>query len=207
MSENVTKTSEQKPFVERIRRWYRGLPDKKRYLEFITALLTIPVLLTVLMGNLSNIQKQKTADVSPTHSVTTTVVETHTPSPRLLNTEGTPSSTPTPATVAACTREVGPMEILYPEENVTISENPVCLELSKQNPQYCAVVWSYRINGSSWSAYTDRAICMYGLDAGKKTLDLRIKSIASGDEVLLKRTFTVFGAPTPTQATSSATVQ
>ncbi len=205
MSENVTRTSEQKPVVERIRRWYRGLPDKKRYLEFVTALLTIPVLLTVLLGNLSNIQKQKTADTTPTSSVTPTVAVTHTPSPRLQNTEATQS--PTPTTVAACTREVGPMEILYPEENVTISENPVCLELSKQNPQYCAVVWSYRINGSSWSAYTDRAICMYGLDAGKKTLDLRIKSIASGDEVILNRIFTVLGDPTPTQATTSATVQ
>lgn len=205
MSENATRTSEEKPVIERIRRWYRGLPDKKRYLEFVTALLTIPVLLTVLLGNLSNIQKQKTADTTPTPSVTTTVAVTHTPSPRLQNTEGTQS--PTPTTVAACIREVGPMEILYPEENVTISENPVCLELSKQKPQYCAVVWSYRINGSSWSAYTDRAICMYGLDAGRKTLDLRIKSIASGDEVILKRTFTVLGDPTPTQATSSATVQ
>lgn len=205
MTETGNKSSEQKPVVERVRRWYRALPDKKRYLEFVTALLTIPVLLTVLLGNVSNIQKQKNNDLTPTPSISAAVLITNTPTPWLQNTGET--QTPTPTSVALCKREVGPMEILYPEENASISENPICLELSKQDPQYCAVVWSYRINGSAWSAYTDRAICMYGLDAGKKTLDLRIKSIASGDEEILKRTFTVLRDPTPTQASSSASLQ
>ena len=54
--------------LEKIKKWYRNLPDKKRYLEFITALLTIPVLLTVLWSNLNNLQ-QKGAVPTPTSAV------------------------------------------------------------------------------------------------------------------------------------------
>ena len=57
----------QMPLTEKARQWYRALPDKKRYLEFITAFLSIPVLITVLISNVSNLQNTKKPEtVSPT---------------------------------------------------------------------------------------------------------------------------------------------
>ena len=49
---------------EKIKKWYRAMPDKKRYIEFITALLTIPVLLTVLITNLSNIRQNNNKPIA-----------------------------------------------------------------------------------------------------------------------------------------------
>lgn len=51
--------------IEKLKRWYRAMPDKKRYLEFVTALLTIPVLLTVMISNILSLQ-QKNAAPTPT---------------------------------------------------------------------------------------------------------------------------------------------
>ena len=189
------------PTIERIKKWYRRLPDKKRYLEFITAFLTIPVLLTVLLNNISNIQKQQVMP-SPTPAPTEAITKNVTPT-KIVTITATVSATPTPA--SECLKQIGPIEIVYPEENDSLNANPICLDIVRQTNQYCGVVWSYRINGSGWSAYTDKSICMYGLEPGVKNLELRVKSIISSDEIILKRTFTAAG-PTPTPATQSATV-
>lgn len=186
--------------------WYRGLPDKKRYLEFITALLTIPVLLTVLLSNLTNLQNQKNKEApTPTPSqpsIITVVSPSQPPDSALSDTlQATPSPTITPT--AQCKPEVGPISIVSPDENDTVTGDPICLDISRTNSNYCSVVWSYRINGSSWSTYTGNSICMFGLSPGPKTLDLRIKSIVSNDEEVLTRHFAV-GGSTPTPATSSA---
>ena len=189
--------------TEKIKRWYRALPDKKRYLEFITALLTIPVLLTVLLNNVSSFQKQNVQ--TPTPVITQAIMSTATPLP-LKETIST-TQTVTPTQTVECIKEVGPMEILYPTEQDAVSGNPICIEISKQRPNYCSVVWSYRINGGGWSNYTDRTICMYGLSPGVKNMELRIKSIVSGDELILKRSFTVPGEASPTPATTSSQLQ
>ena len=65
-------------FLEKTKRWYRALPDKKRYLEFITALLTIPVLLTVAISNVMNLRQNK---ATPTPAITTTAAVAVTPTP------------------------------------------------------------------------------------------------------------------------------
>lgn len=188
--------------IDKVRRWYRRLPDKKRYLEFITAFLTIPVLLTVLLSNVSNLQNQKKAEPTPT-PISTPMVNTPAPTTRVTPIDPTPTNTPS----AQCTPGVGPIEIVYPEENSTVSDDPVCLDIPRQGGNYCSVVWSYRINGSNWSNYTDREVCMYGLSPGTKQLDLRVKSIVSGEEKILRRSFTVAGATaTPTPATQSGTL-
>lgn len=104
--------------VDNIKDWYRALPDKKRYLEFFSAFLTIPVLATVLLTNLNNLQNKNTAPVptpqipapvitiiqpslppatSPTPTTNPTV--TPTPTPTLTPTP-TPTATPTPTPVA-----------------------------------------------------------------------------------------------------------
>lgn len=189
--------------IERLRKWYRALPDKKQYLEVITAFLTIPVLLTVLLSNVSNLQNQKrTALPTPTpviEKITVTPVQT-TPTPTV-----TPTVSPTPN--AQCVKEVGPIDISYPTQGATITGDPVCLTITRSGSNYCSVLWSYSINGSMWSAYTDGTICMYGLAPGVKNLQLRVESAVSSDSTVLQRTFTVAGnpSPTPTIATSSAT--
>lgn len=191
--------------ISRTKHWYRSLPDKKRYLEFVTAFLSIPVLLTVLINNVSTLKHQsapvneptptQTIIYFPTVNDTQTNTQTENPTPK-------PQSTP----VGQCTPGIGPVDIAYPDDGETVTSDPVCLDITRQSNEYCAVVWSYRINNSAWSDYTDRSICMYGLTDGKKQLDLRIKSIVSGEERVIRRTFTVEGhsSPTPT-STASAT--
>jgi len=192
----------------RIRRWYRGLPDKKRYLELITAFLTIPVLLSVLFSNVTNLRSQKTKETTPEPAqpaVITIVQPNQTPVP---GESATPKTTPSPSATpgAQCKPEVGPISIVSPEEKDIVTGDPICLDISRTKKDYCSVVWSYRINGGAWSAYTGNSICMFGLNPGPKTLDLRIKSIVSDDEEVLTRRFTVNGN-TPTPATSSGSTQ
>jgi len=196
---------------ERLKKWYRGLPGKKQYLEFITAFLTIPVLLTVLLSNVSNLQNQKkpSTTTAPTPIIEKIVV-TQPAANTSLNESPTPTptATPTPTPGPECTQLVGPIEITYPTEGSTVSDDPVCFTITRQGQNYCSVVWSYRINGGSWSGYTNNSICMYGLTPGVKTLDLRVNSIVSNDSTMLTRTFSVAGTPTPTPtvATSSGTL-
>jgi hypothetical protein len=185
--------------IEKIKKWYRKLPDKKRYLEFITALLTIPVLLTVLLSNVSNLNRQKEV---PTPTVTQTPIHVVTPTSTPLI-SSTPSSTPT----QECIKQVGPIEIAYPTEATTITKDPVCLDIARTGQNYCSVVWSYRINGGTWSDYTNTSICMYGLPPGVKNLELRVQSVISGDATILRRTFTIAGPSiSPPPASASGTL-
>lgn len=185
---------------------YQDLPDKKRYVEFISAILTVPVLLTVVVSNILNIQKQNQHEAKadfPTPTIeqnrpltVSLVVPTSQTTPVPSPTENPPAASPTSA---ECKKEVGPIEITSPKENETVSGDPVNLDITRSDSgDYCAVVWSYRINSGSWSDYNDKSISIYNLSAGKKTVDLRVKSIASGNETVLTRNFNVAGTPSPT---------
>jgi hypothetical protein len=193
---------------ERLRKWYQAMPDKKRYLEFFTALLTIPVLLTVLLSNISNLQNSKnTTKATPTPTMSTPSPSTAPVDKPSITPVITTSPTPTPG--PECIKQIGPVSIVYPTEGAIVNTNPVCLEIARQGQNYCSVVWSYRINGGTWSDYTNSIICMYGLTPGVKNLDLRVNSIVSTDNTILQRTFTVAGntlTPTPTIASSSGTL-
>jgi hypothetical protein len=200
---------------DKIKHWWTVLPDKKKYIEFFTALLTVPVLLTVLISNINSLKTNQKTAIAPTPTpgqITPPVITiiqkenpTSTPTP-------TPNVTPTPG---QCNSAVGPVNITSPADNEVVNTNPVCINISYNQGNYCAVVWSYRINGGSWSDFTDKSICLYNLPPGTENLELQVKSVASSNEVLLNRTFTVSGTaatPTPTQtqsqsATSSATAQ
>lgn len=205
MQEESPDNTNNESYVEKVKHWYRALPEKKRYLEFITALLSIPVLLTVVISNVLSLQSR---NQTPTPTATPQVSTTSIPTPRLtviptgINTEPSPTATPS----LQCKKEIGPIEIAYPEENSMISTDPVCLDIVREGTDYCAVVWSYRINGSAWSDYTDKSICMYGLPPGEKKLELRVKSIVTGTETILRRTFTI-PSPTPTAAPTSTVTQ
>ncbi|MGI5827646.1 MAG: hypothetical protein ACOX6V_01335 [Patescibacteria group bacterium] len=206
---------------EKVTNWYKDLPEKKRYLEFISAVLSIGVMLTVIVNNVDNINSRKSLQNAPDK-------DKPTPTPQVIRVEvdknnseseaeakstQTPSVSPkpTPEPTAApkdvCKKEVGPIEIVYPEENEVISSDPVCIDISHKREEYCAVVWAYRINGSNWSDYTDKSICLYNVTPGEKLFELRVKSIVSGDEILLKRRFTVEGRNPESSPESSPSAQ
>ncbi len=88
------------PLVQ-TKEFIKKLPDKKAHLEFIAALLTIPVLITVLLTNLGNLQTKKSI-VTPTSTQPTPIIEKQpviiiqgTGSPTSV-VSPTPTSTPTP---------------------------------------------------------------------------------------------------------------
>jgi hypothetical protein len=187
--------------LEKVKTWYRGLPDKKRYIEFITALLTVPVLLTVLISNISNINSNKKTEekVTPTIAVSPTE-KIITITERIVEKEAsaTPTFTPTPTTPKECKKEVGPVRISSPAEGQLMNNNPVCISVNYQTGEYCSVVWSYRLDDGDWSEFTDKEICLYNMEVGPKSLELRVKSTQSDDEVSLIRNFYYKSKEAPT---------
>src|SRR3989344_2884723 len=175
-------------FIIKIRDWFVKLPDKKRYFELITAFLSIPVLLSVILVNYLNIQERQKDDATPSPTpAVITIIERPTSQQEI---KSTPEPTVSGSTIQ-CEPEIGPIEITSPAENENVSDNPLCISIIRENPnnKYCSVVWSHRINNSSWSNFTDREICLYNMDSGTKKLELRVKSIVSGKETVLKRSF------------------
>ena len=171
-----------------------GFARQKRHVEFFTALLTVPVLLTVLMINLANINRDK-KEPTPTPAPTEKIVVVTNPVTPVAS--GSPILTPT---TPECKKEVGPVKITSPAEGQLVNTNPVCLQVSYQVSEYCSVVYSYRIDNGDWSDYTDKQICLYNLEVGPKALELKVKSSQSDDEVTLIRNFYYKSkeAPTPT---------
>lgn len=192
---------EKKNFFSRLLRSYRGLPAKKQYVEFFTAILTVPVLLTVIILNVSNLREEeaKKAAPEPTPRIIINVPESK-PQTETGNTD-TPVNT-TPA--EACKKEIGPVDIASPTEGETVTTNPLIISIEREGEGYCAVVWSYRINGGRWSDYDDKSIALYNPPDGQVSLDLRVKSVVTGQERLLSRKFRYEGSDQA--ASSSATV-
>ena len=194
-----------------------NLPNKKHYIEFVTAVLSIPVLLTVVYMNYLSIQEKRTKESTtptpaPTQTVITIIREKET------DKEPTPKPTEIVTTDKECEPGIGQIEISNPDEGTTVSDNPLEIDINYVKGNNCAVVWSYRINGSSWSDYTDNNIVIYNLPSGQKKFELRVKSIVSGETQTIERNFiykNTQDVPTPTAApptntptpTSAGTVQ
>ncbi len=193
-------------FLDTVKR----LPDKKHHLDFVAALLTIPVLLSVIIlnyTNLNNMQKLKTTP-TPTNAPVTLLPNKQQiiVVPQNAIQQATPSATPPPQ---SCQKDIGPVTISYPSEGQTVSDNPLCVNISYDNLNYCSVVWSYRINNGQWSDFNSNNPCIYNLPNGSVKFDLRIQSTVIQKEVDLTRNFTYDGnsLATPTPATSSASTQ
>ncbi len=193
---------------DKIKRFIRSisqLPDKKKYIEFITAILSIPVLLSVILLNYTNLQNQKKPvdeKTEPSPAVIT-IIQDRNNDDSDTNTVSEPTDTNT-----TCIDEVGPVTIVSPEAGETIRDNPLSIIVSQNDTanEYCAIVWSYRINGGSWSNFDDRDISIYNMESGEKKLDVRFKSLISGDEERISRTFyyqNIQQIPTPTAAPTS----
>ena len=193
-----------KQFFNRLKNWYQNLPDKKKYLELFSAALTIPMLLTVIIINLNNINSQKKTSNTSTSSNTITPIQivitgseqdnktlppTKNPS---LNPTITPTTTPTPTsspTSVSCIQEIGPIEILSPQEGEIITTDHVCLNISTDS-KYCPLVWSYKLDSGNWSEFNSNDICLYNLDNGSKQLQIQFKNTSTNKTITLARNFT-----------------
>ncbi len=175
-------------------------PERKHYLEFITAALSIPVLLTVILLNLNSLNTKKDPEANKTQPTPQTVIIKETsPSNSANQTVATPTS-------ASCKKEVGPISVSYPSEGATITDNPVNFIIRYNNPDYCSVVWSYRINGGSWSEYSSNSPSVFNLPNGNVTFELRVQSTVSQDQDQLVRKFIYQGSSaTPTVSQSTPT--
>lgn len=175
----------------------KKIPAAKPHLDLLAAVLTIPVLITVIILNFSNLSKTtKPGTVTPTPEIQTktqTVIE-----------KVPVAVTNTPTSSTTCTPGIGSLSIDLPKEGDTTSTNPVCVTISYQSNNHCGVVWAYRINGGEWSDYSNNAVCLYNMPSGQVTFDLQAKSLVNTDTVTLERHFTY--SPTVTSVpTSEAT--
>jgi len=181
------------------------LPDKKPHLDFIAAILSIPVLLTVLTLNIMSLQS-KSAKPTPTPSpVPTQTMQKNTAiTPVVISTAPLPTTNP-----SQCTPGISPISIDFPTEGQTISNNPVCISINPNQGNYCSSVWAYKINNSALSDYSNNSVCLYNLPAGQNTFQLSVHSLSSPATATITRNFTVKATitpsmPSPTTATSSA---
>jgi len=184
------------PF-RKIRDWFAVLPDKKKYIEVITASLSIPVLLSVVLINYLNIQERRSND-----KITSTITEApkdQSPTIITIIKEPDQNATPTPTIITSptqsvtkeeCIKDIGPISIATPEENEAVTSNPLEINIQYDQGEYCSVVWSYRINNGNWSNFIDNDIFIYNMDSGQKTIELHVKSIVSNASKTIRRTFT-----------------
>ncbi len=192
-------------FLSQFFRSYRSLPEKKQYVEFFTAVLTVPVLLTVLILNVASLKKtDQTKSVAESQPKIIMISQAQNdPSQPSKNPDN--SLTPTKplfVTPPECKREIGPINITDPSEGDSVTSNPVSITITQPVQGYCAVVWSYRINNGSWSDYDDKSIALYNPPKGAITFDLRVKSVVTGEQKLQTRKF-VYTGSTDTNATPS----
>lgn len=173
------------------------LPEKKHYLDFIAALLTLPVLITVLLLNLGNLKKPITQSPAPTPTPVNYQATTTVPQVRIVQT----SIAPQPTISGYCTNGIGQIAIVSPQENQTTNTNPVCVNINYDAGNYCGVVWKYKVNGGTWSDYGNNSVCLYDLPSGQNVFELQTKSLVSNSVKTIERTFTY----SPKQVTPTAT--
>lgn len=192
-------------FIQKIKKHYQDLPEKKKYIELITASLSVPMMLTVIFVNFNNIKNQKTTTAT-TSTVTPIQVILDNPSKRDKENTATESTSPvltlttTPTTTISqteCKKEIGPIEILSPQEGEIIDTDKVCINISTDD-KYCPVLWSYKIGTDNWSEFNKNDICLYNLTAGKKQLQIKIKSTVVDKTITMERNFIYQSSITPT---------
>lgn len=164
---------------------------KKPQLEFFTALLTIPVLLTVIILNLNNLKEDDKKETPKSETI--------------IITQAAPNSEKIVVTSEACEPGIGDVSIVNPEEGDDVSGNPVSVDIVYDPGGFCEVVWSYRINNGSWSSYDDRSIALYNLPNGNVKLDLRVKSVVNATQKTLTRNFSYSGGSVSLTPTATPT--
>lgn len=201
--------------LKKVSDWYRKLPDKKKYVEFVTALLSVPVMVTVIIINLNNLQQSKNASTKQQATPSTTPIQVvitgdydtkkQAPPPLSPSPYITMSPMPSPTPVE-CKKQIGPVTILSPQEGEIVTKDTVCITLTTDS-SYCPIIWSYSLNGGEWSDFTNKDICLYNVERGNKTIQLNIKSTVSDETVRLQRSFVYKNIGATPAATASATVE
>jgi hypothetical protein len=165
----------------------------KPYIEFLTAFLSIPVLITVMLLNFNTL-KNLNAKPTPTPVPNVNAQSGFFAEP--VGAEKPVTPTPMGATEAPCLKGLGPVTITSPEEEDVVTDNPVTIDISYDDSRYCAAAWSYRVNGGSWSGYDDRSVALYNLPQGTIKFELRVRSIAGDENRTVTRNFTYNGKGT-----------
>ena len=163
----------------------------KPVLDYIAALVTIPVLITAILINVTNLSKNSKATPTPTPSFRSSYGNT-----AIQTVKAT--SIPQPTSSPDCTPGIGKVAISYPQEGDSINDNPLCIDISYQSLNHCGVVWAYRINGGPWSDYSNNSVCLYNMPSGQINYDLKVKSLVNADTQIVHRTFTYTSPITPT---------
>lgn len=174
-----------------IKKQIKEFHTKKPHIEFFTALLTIPVLLTVIILNLNNLRSDNKKDTGENKTI--------------VITQPAAQEKEVIITKEACKAGIGDISIDNPNEGDLISDNPVMIDINYDAGDYCEAVWSYRINNGTWSSYDDRSIALYNLQNGNIRLELRVKSVVNSQQKTLTRNFVYSGAEiTPTTTPTNA---
>ncbi len=187
-------------YIKKLTLKIKRMRVQKMHIDYVAGLLTIPVLLTAVLVNFGNLNKNEKAPTTTTPSPQVIIVTTAPNSNANTPNAQTSQTTPTPI----CMKSVGPVSITSPTEGQAVSDNPVCIQIDYSDSSYCSVVWSYRINGGSWSDFNNNSPCLYNLSNGNVQFQLRVNSTVSSDSTTLTRNFVYNGAnnpvstPTPT---------
>jgi hypothetical protein len=177
---------------------FKKLPERKQYIEFFTAILTVPVLLTVIILNVSALKDKDKKETSPNTQVREVVITQPDSGEQKVVT----------VTQAPCDEEIGPISIDNPSDGEMVTDNPVQVSINYKKGKFCAVVWSYRVNGGRWSDYDDNSVALFNLPQGTVKFELRVKSVVTGEQKNLSRTFTYKGTSiVPTEPVASGSAQ
>ncbi|MFA5532802.1 MAG: hypothetical protein WDA13_04415 [Candidatus Shapirobacteria bacterium] len=188
-----------KKLISKIKKWYSTLPDKKRHLELIAAILSIPMMSTVIFINYNNIKNQK--NKTTTENTPIQVIITGTNSDSKITTNPIATSNPKQP---ECQKDIGSVKIISPNEDEIITSDNVCINISTDD-KYCPITWSYQLNNNNWSDYSDKEICLYNLTPGEKQLKIKIKSTVVDKIITLERNFIYQTSDITTTPTSTLT--
>lgn len=195
--------------IEKTKQLIKKLPEQKPHLDFIAALLTIPVLITVLLINLSSINNKKSTTAQPTPTVSVMQpTQNKNNASRYSNNPVNPTDSPTP-NPNSCVKGIGQIEVSYPQEGQIVSDNPLCISIDYSQGDYCSVVWAYKINNGNFSDYSNNSVCLYNVLQGDNTFILQVKSLVNTDTKVIQRHFTykntqVSATPSPNASPSAS---
>jgi len=194
------KSNTKKSQKKKLERLY----EKKPIVEFIVGILSIPSILLLLLLNLKALTNTPNAKPTPTPGGAISVPGTNTSFySRPVTREPKPSQLPD-ATQTTCIKGLGPVSITSPNEGDTVMSNPVEIDIAYDDSTYCSAVWSYSVNGSSWSDYNNTSVALYNLPDGPIRIQLRVKSLTNSDSTTVTRNFTYEGPNTTTSNASTS---
>ncbi len=191
----------------RIIQWLKRLPQHKSHIDFFAAILTIPMMLTVIVINIISLQTKKQTSIPANPTPVVIQVDQNTPTTQPNQTLLQSATTvPTNPTQSACIQDIGPIAISSPQEGQTVTANPVCISISYQGNGYCSVAWAYKINSSDWSDFTNTSPCLYNLPTGNNTFTLQVKSTVTDKSQTILRHFTYTNPGATIQVTPTTSI-